>query len=582
MRIRPQPRQFLLVVLVVGLLPLVVQGGAGAQTDPAAIPPQVSVPALPAGRFIRVSPAPDKLAVNLPVWLAVDPAVWRPLTSTSHMPPPTTSTAVAPAVPTEPPPATAPLPPTRVTVTLRPLYVDWDLGRGAKLRCYGPGRKYDPNLPLSTQAPDCTHTYRQPLQVTIKAAVTYGSVAVVEVPNEPPREQVLAARVARDELEVRVNELQAVDPGLPLSEMFPPGNQGGAPPSSAQVELPSDDEPSEAREGAYFPQKLPWYERAFGAVVNCFDGLTATCTKWTGVVLVAVGTFALCAATVGVGCAVAAIIIGSATYGAMFCKGESRVKCALKEGAIGALTVVGGGIIARIGGRLLAPVLARVGGRFAPVFSRLGAAALGLVPGALRTGARGVQRLLGGRVLAPLSTLAGRMRLGFLTRLTGLVTRLPGPFRRFASRPLTRMWVRLNPRLGLGGSHKTTRGLANQLAGGGEVNHMPASGSYAKLYSGPLSKGQLYDRGPTVWMEKADHTLTASYDWKPGAREWRARQHALIEKGRFREAVQMDVDDIRKKFGPKYDEAIKNMWKYIDESGFDKMFQASSSVAARP
>jgi len=38
----------------------------------------------------------------------------------------------------------------------------------------------------------------------------------------------------------------------------------------------------------------------------------------------------------------------------------------------------------------------------------------------------------------------------------------------------------------------------------------------------------------------------------------------------FKEAVQMDIDDIRSKFGNKYDTAILEMIKYINELfGYD-------------
>jgi hypothetical protein len=45
----------------------------------------------------------------------------------------------------------------------------------------------------------------------------------------------------------------------------------------------------------------------------------------------------------------------------------------------------------------------------------------------------------------------------------------------------------------------------------------------------------------------------------PGNALHRARQQALIKKGGFGEAIQMDIDSIRRLFGSKYDEAIKEM-----------------------
>ena len=43
------------------------------------------------------------------------------------------------------------------------------------------------------------------------------------------------------------------------------------------------------------------------------------------------------------------------------------------------------------------------------------------------------------------------------------------------------------------------------------------------------------------------------------------QQKELIDKGLFREAQQMDIDDVRAKFGNKYNESIQEMLEYTDE-----------------
>lgn len=88
-----------------------------------------------------------------------------------------------------------------------------------------------------------------------------------------------------------------------------------------------------------------------------------------------------------------------------------------------------------------------------------------------------------------------------------------------------------------------------------EVHHMPAD-SASKL-----------DRndGPAIKMEKVDHKKTASCGNSREAREYRQRQRELIDKGEFRKALQMDIDDIREKFGSKYDDAISEMLEYVDK-----------------
>ena len=88
-----------------------------------------------------------------------------------------------------------------------------------------------------------------------------------------------------------------------------------------------------------------------------------------------------------------------------------------------------------------------------------------------------------------------------------------------------------------------------------EVHHMPAD-SASRLERGD---------GPAIKMEKEDHRQTASCGMSREAREYREKQRELIEQGKFREALQMDIDDIREKFGDKYDDAIQEMLEYVDQ-----------------
>ena len=88
-----------------------------------------------------------------------------------------------------------------------------------------------------------------------------------------------------------------------------------------------------------------------------------------------------------------------------------------------------------------------------------------------------------------------------------------------------------------------------------EVHHMPAKkGSH-------LSEGE----GPAIRMEKGDHRQTASCGRSKKANAYRAKQESLIKQGKFREAVKMDIKDLRSKFGNKYDKGIGEMWKYINK-----------------
>ena len=90
-----------------------------------------------------------------------------------------------------------------------------------------------------------------------------------------------------------------------------------------------------------------------------------------------------------------------------------------------------------------------------------------------------------------------------------------------------------------------------------EVHHMPANDI----------NGLNVNDGPAIIMDKADHRQTASCGNSLDAREYRAKQEALIKEGKFEEAMQMDIDDIHEKFGDKYDDAIAHMKEKAREKG---------------
>lgn len=104
-----------------------------------------------------------------------------------------------------------------------------------------------------------------------------------------------------------------------------------------------------------------------------------------------------------------------------------------------------------------------------------------------------------------------------------------------------------------GGSYKEVReGSEGETH---EIHHMPAdSVSFLERNDGPAIK-----------MEKADHRQTESCGSSREAREYRAQQKELIDQGKFREAIQMDIDDIHYKFGNKYDGAVEEMLIYVDK-----------------
>jgi len=104
-----------------------------------------------------------------------------------------------------------------------------------------------------------------------------------------------------------------------------------------------------------------------------------------------------------------------------------------------------------------------------------------------------------------------------------------------------------------GGSYRDCKIFSAGAGNSEEVHHIPAA-SISRLN---------YCDGPAVTMSRSDHQQTASYDSKRGSREFRERQHYLINQGRFAEAIQMDIDDMRDKFGNKYDNGINSALEYV-------------------
>ncbi|WP_433729783.1 DNRLRE domain-containing protein [Actinoplanes sp. CA-051413] len=84
---------------------------------------------------------------------------------------------------------------------------------------------------------------------------------------------------------------------------------------------------------------------------------------------------------------------------------------------------------------------------------------------------------------------------------------------------------------------------------GTEINHMPPNSI----------NGMPKTAGPAIQMDLADHIKTASWGSFNSAKAHRAAQRALLDKGDTAGAVKMDIDDIRSKFGTKYDDAILEM-----------------------
>lgn len=104
---------------------------------------------------VRLNPSGDQV-VGLASWLWLDPP-WAPADASARV------TGVT------------------STVTATPLHVTWEMGDGSSVSCPGPGVAYDPALPRSAQASDCTFLYAQPSRARpggvyrVVATVTYAA-----------------------------------------------------------------------------------------------------------------------------------------------------------------------------------------------------------------------------------------------------------------------------------------------------------------------------------------------------------------------------------------------------------------------
>jgi hypothetical protein len=96
---------------------------------------------------------------------------------------------------------------------------------------------------------------------------------------------------------------------------------------------------------------------------------------------------------------------------------------------------------------------------------------------------------------------------------------------------------------------------------GNEINHIPADAAT------PISKYS----GPSVRMEAADHRALYTTGGSLESKAWRQWQSELVDSGRIDEAIQMDINDITRRFRAKYEGAIGEM---LDSLSSNEQYQA--------
>lgn len=121
-------------------------------------------------------------------------------------------------------------------------------------------------------------------------------------------------------------------------------------------------------------------------------------------------------------------------------------------------------------------------------------------------------------------------------------------------------------------SQVNAQSIANGTAkSGGRYSDLPCEQNVMERHETPCFASTGADKradGPAICMDAADHRQTASCGNSLEARAYQNKQAELINKGDYHDAIQMDIDDIRAKFGPKYDQAIDEMLAYAMEIGW--------------
>ena len=121
-----------------------------------------------------------------------------------------------------------------------------------------------------------------------------------------------------------------------------------------------------------------------------------------------------------------------------------------------------------------------------------------------------------------------------------------------------------------GGSYRQVRN-ANT---GGQVHHMPADSV------SPLDTND----GPGIWMDTSDHQKTGSWGRRPDRRAYRDQQKQLIDTNGwdgFKDAMQMDIDDLHKNFGNEYDQGINQALAYVQEHESELKQKFTDAVNAK-
>ena len=103
---------------------------------------------------------------------------------------------------------------------------------------------------------------------------------------------------------------------------------------------------------------------------------------------------------------------------------------------------------------------------------------------------------------------------------------------------------------------------------GNHAHEIPSFDSVEKASKGVSNITRDSADLPAVKMSPADHRQTASYGNSYEAKAYRELESKLIEQGRYKEAIQMGIDDLRSKFGTKYEKGIEKLIEAAIQKGW--------------
>lgn len=74
-----------------------------------------------------------------------------------------------------------------------------------------------------------------------------------------------------------------------------------------------------------------------------------------------------------------------------------------------------------------------------------------------------------------------------------------------------------------------------------------------------------YNTAPCIRMLKSDHKKTKSHGHYKSSADYRKKQIELINRGRIKDVIMEEINNIRSLFGSKYDKEIREMLKYVNK-----------------